>query len=228
MIYEKPVFRPMGDRAVLVELGDEITPEVNDRVRDLLFALDQSPLQGIVDLVPAYASLLVVYDPLLARFRTVRDWIESILDRRMGPSDSCARLIKVPVVYGGDFGPDLQWVADFHGIPAEEVIRLHAGARYRVYMIGFMPGYAYMGELPVELATPRKHTPRTRVAAGSVGIAQRQTGIYPAESPGGWQIIGRTPIALFDPHTWPPATLGMGDMVQFHSIDPEVFSKWGQ
>jgi inhibitor of KinA len=117
-------------------------------------------------------------------------------------------------------------VSDFHGISPEEVIHLHTAATYRVYMIGFMPGYAYMGEIPERLATPRKETPRTRVPAGSVGIAQRQTGIYPAESPGGWQIIGRTPIALFDPRTWPPAALDMGDMVQFHPISPEAYLNW--
>jgi inhibitor of KinA len=228
MIYETPVFRPMGDRAVLVELGDEISPEVNDRVRDLLFALDQDPIQGIVDLVPAYASLLVVYNPLHTGPRQVRDWIEALLGRQRHSAESAARLVKVPVAYGGDFGPDLEWVADFHGISPEEVIRLHITIPYRVYMIGFMPGYAYMGELPAQLATPRKKTPRTRVAKGSIGIAQRQTGIYPAESPGGWQIIGRTPITLFDPRSWPPATLGMGDMVQFQPINPEIFSKWGR
>jgi inhibitor of KinA len=228
MIYEEPVFRPMGDRAVLVELGDEISPEVNDRVRDLLFALDQGPIQGIVDLVPAYASLLVVYNPLDTGSHAILEWIEALVGRQVLPAASAARLVKVPVVYGGDFGPDLEWVADFHGIPPEEVIDLHTGVIYRVYMIGFTPGYAYMGELPEQLATPRKETPRTRVPAGSVGIAQRQTGIYPAESPGGWQIIGRTPITLFDPHTWPPATLGMGDMVQFHRISPEAFSKWAR
>jgi inhibitor of KinA len=226
MIYEKPVFRPMGDRALLVELGDEIRPEVNDRVRDLLSVLDQRPMQGIVDLVPAYASLLVVYDPLHMGFQTVCGWIETILGQKVIPAASAARRVKVPVAYGGDFGPDLEWVADFHGIPPEEVIRLHADATYRVYMIGFMPGYAYMGELPEQLATPRKETPRTRVPAGSVAIALRQTGIYPAESPGGWQIIGRTPIPLFDPNAWPPAALAMGDMVQFYPIAPEAFPNW--
>jgi inhibitor of KinA len=226
MLSETPVFRPMGDRALLVQLGDEISPEVNDRVRDLLFALDQVPIQGIVDLVPAYASLLVVYNPLDTGSRAIREWIEALLGRQVLPATSTARMVKVPVAYGGDFGPDLEWVADFHGIPAEEVIRLHTAIPYRIFMIGFMPGFVYMGELSAQLATPRKKTPRTRVAKGSVGIAQRQTGIYPAESPGGWQIIGRTPIALFDPHTWPPATLAMGDMVQFHPIGPEVFSKW--
>jgi inhibitor of KinA len=226
MVYEAPVFRPMGDRAVLVELGDEISPEVNDRVRDLLFALDQSPIKGIVDLVPAYASLLVVYNPLDTGIRAIGDWIDALLDRQVPSSASGVRIVKVPVVYGGDFGPDLEWVADFHRIPAEEVIRLHTAIPYRIYMIGFMPGFAYMGELPDQLATPRKKTPRTRVASGSVGIAQRQTGIYPAESPGGWQIIGRTPMALFDPLKWPPATLGTGDMVQFHPISPEAYSEW--
>lgn len=228
MLFKAPLFRPVGDRAVLVELGDEISPEVNDRVRDLFLALDHDPMEGIADLVPSYASLLVVYDPLRIQFLTVRDWVENLLDRQTVPSGLSARLVRVPVVYGGAFGPDLEWVADFHGITTEEVIRLHTGGTYRVYMIGFMPGYAYMGELPAELATPRKDTPRTRVAAGSVGIAQRQTGIYPAESPGGWQIIGRTPMALFDPNTWPPAALSMGDRVRFHPITPEAFSKWGQ
>jgi len=226
MVYETPVFQPMGDRAVLVQLGNEISPEVNDRVRDLLFALDQGLIKGIVDLVPGYASLLVVYNPFDTGSRAIRDWIEALLARQLVPAASAIRMVKVPVVYGGEFGPDLEWVADFHGISSAEVIRLHTAATYRVYMIGFMPGYAYMGELPEQLATPRKETPRTRVPAGSVGIAQRQTGIYPAESPGGWQIIGRTPIALFDPHTWPPAALGMGDMVQFDPISPEAFSKW--
>jgi inhibitor of KinA len=216
----------MGDRAVLVQLGDEISPEANDRVRDLLFALDQGPIQGILDLVPAYASILVVYNPLVTGCRAIREWIEALSAREVLPAGSVARMIRVPVVYGGDFGPDLGWVAGFHGIPEEEVIHLHTATPYRIYMIGFMPGFAYMGELPVQLATPRKTTPRTRVATGSVGIAQRQTGIYPAESPGGWQIIGRTPVALFDPQTWPPATLGMGDMVQFYPISPEAFSKW--
>jgi inhibitor of KinA len=226
MVYETPVFQPLGDRAVLVQLGNEISPEVNDRVRDLLFALDQALIKGIVDLVPGYASLLVVYNPFDTGSRAIRDWIEALLARQLVPAASAIRMVRVPVAYGGEFGPDLEWVADFHGISSAEVIYLHTAATYRVYMIGFMPGYAYMGELPEQLATPRKETPRTRVPAGSVGIAQRQTGIYPAASPGGWQIIGRTPIALFDPHTWPPAALGMGDMVQFDPISPEVFSNW--
>jgi len=216
----------MGDRAVLVDLGDEISPVVNDRVRDLVCALDQGAIQGIVDLVPAYASLLVVFNPLHIGLQAVCDRILLLLGRQGAAAPREPRTVRVPVAYGGDFGPDLQWVADLHGIPTRDVIRLHTATIYRVYMIGFMPGYAYMGELVEALATPRKATPRTKVAEGSVGIAQRQTGIYPAESPGGWQILGRTPIALFNPLTWPPATLSMGDMVQFYPISPEAFSEW--
>jgi inhibitor of KinA len=218
----------MGDRAVLAHLGDEISPKVNDRVRDLLLALDGHPIDGVLDLVPAYCSLLVVYNPLRTSLKEIENRIRALTDHPNISKALRPRTVMVPVVYGGDFGPDLEWVADFHGISPEEVIRLHTAATYRVYMIGFMPGYAYLGELPAQLATPRKQTPRTRVAAGSVGIAQRQTGIYPVESPGGWQILGRTPIALFDPHKWPPAALCMGDTVRFHPIRPEAFSKWNR
>ncbi len=130
------------------------------------------------------------------------------------------------MVYGGGYGPDLEWVARYHSMPEEEVIRLHAKDLYHVYMIGFTPGFAYMGELPAVLVTPRKETPRTAVPRGSVGLAQEQTGIYPSESPGGWQIIGRTPLKLFDPDKRPPTLLRMGDQVRFFSISPEDAGHW--
>ena len=129
-----------------------------------------------------------------------------------------AKLLTVPVFYGGDYGPDLEWVAGHLGISTDEVIRLHTETMYRVYMIGFTPGYPYMGELPAALAVPRRSTPRTRVPKGSVGIAQRQTGIYSVESPGGWQIIGWTPIELFDPTRQLPSLLEMGDKVKFEAV----------
>jgi inhibitor of KinA len=130
------------------------------------------------------------------------------------------------VVYGGVYGPDLDWVARYHGIEPAEVIALHTSLVYHVYMIGFTPGYGYMGQLPDQLVTPRKETPRTAVPRGSVGIAQRQTGIYPVESPGGWQIIGRTPITLFDATQWPPALLETGDRVQFFPIQEAEQDQW--
>ena len=134
--------------------------------------------------------------------------------------------LEIPVVYGGEYGPDMEWVARYHNIRVEEVIRLHTGTAYQVYMIGFMPGFPYMGELPESLSTPRRETPRTVIPQGSVAIAQRQTGIYPAVSPGGWQIIGRTPVALFDPRKETPSFLTMGDAVRFTPITPEEAAQW--
>jgi len=132
------------------------------------------------------------------------------------------------VVYGSEYGPDLEWVAGYHGITPDEVIRLHTEHTYHVYMIGFMPGFPYMGELPKSLITPRRETPRTVVPRGSVALAQGQTGIYSTQSPGGWQIIGRTPLALFEPGKWPPALLEMGDRVKFFAIDEEEIADWEQ
>jgi inhibitor of KinA len=135
-------------------------------------------------------------------------------------------LTKIPVHYGGDFGPDLEKVAEYLCLTPKEVIQLHCSKPYFIYMIGFMPGFPYMGELPDALVTPRLKTPRLSVPAGSVAIAQKQTGIYPVESPGGWQIIGRSPVQLFDPEKEPPALLRMGDLVQFFPISKKEFDEW--
>jgi len=216
----------MGDRALLVELGDEISPQVNERLRELLLELERQRLEGLLDVVPGYRSLVVIYDPLKVSLPTLRERIAQVqktIDRSRIPEP---KLMKVPVVYGGGYGPDLEWVADYCKISSEEVVRLHTVTTYRVYMIGFMPGYPYMGDLPEALLVPRKETPRTVIPQGSVGIAQNQTGIYPAQSPGGWQIIGQTPLKLFDPAKQPPALLEMGDMVQFYPIDEEEMAQW--
>ena len=226
MLYDSPPFRIMGDRAFLVELGDQISPSINEKVRELFLKLDRRPLEGVVELVPSYRSLMVVYDPLRTGLDRLR---EEILDLHQATDPSLVpepKTLAVPVVYGSEFGPDLEWVADFHKISQEQVIRLHSGTTYRVYMIGFTPGYPYLGELPQDLATPRRETPRTAVPQGSVAIAQRQTGIYPAQSPGGWHILGWTPIKLFDANQWPPTPLEMGDLVKFFPIQKEEISCW--
>ena len=226
MLYEPPIFRIMGDRALLVELGDQISPLINERVRELFLKLDRRPLEGVVELVPSYRSLMVVYDPLKTGLDRLR---EEILERDRATDSSLVpepKTLAVPVVYGGDCGPDLEWVANFHKIPPEQVISLHTGTTYRVYMIGFTPGYPYLGELPEALATPRRQTPRTVVPQGSVAIAQRQTGIYPVQSPGGWHILGWTPIKLFDANEWPPTPLEMGDLVEFFPIQEEEINRW--
>ena len=218
MVYETPVFRPMGDRSLLVELGETIAPDVNRRVLELMLQLQQARLPGVREFAPGYRSLLVVFDPLTIAPSELKERITEVAAQHGSAGLPQAKLLTVPVFYGGDYGPDLEGVAGHLGISTDEVIRLHTETLYRVYMIGFTPGYPYMGELPAALAVPRRSTPRTRVPKGSVGIAQRQTGIYSVESPGGWQIIGWTPIELFDPTRQLPALLEMGDKVKFEAV----------
>lgn len=226
MLYNQPIFRPMGDRSLLVELGDEISSAVNQGVQELFNGLDIQKTDGILELVPAYRSLLVICDPLvisLAELKQIIIEIHHNLDRSQLPEP---RTVKIPVVYGDKYGPDLAEVADCHHMTPGEVVDFHTQPIYRVYMIGFTPGYPYLGELPDAIATGRRKTPRTRVPKGSVGIAQKQSGIYSVDSPGGWQIIGWTPIHLFDPRRNPPSLLVMGDRVQFYTITAEEAEQW--
>jgi KipI family sensor histidine kinase inhibitor len=216
----------MGDRAVLVELGDDISPQINQKVRELYIGTKGHRIKGIKDLVPSYRSLMVVYDPLIISLNSLESQMNAIwnaLDNARLPDP---RTVEIPVVYGDKYGPDLEWIADYHKMTRQDVIRLHTQPTYQVYMIGFMPGYPYMGEVPDELVTPRRKTPLTHVPGGSVGIAQKQTGIYPVASPGGWQIIGRTPVRLFDPQGKPPSFLEMGDRVKFFVITEQELLRW--
>ena len=216
----------MGDRSVLVDLGDEISPAVNQRVQELFTGMDLHRSKGILDLVPSYRSLMVIYDPLRISFDEIKGGIEDIWknpDQSLLPQP---QTVNIPVVYGGEHGPDLPLVARYHNLTAQEVIDFHTRPVYRVYMIGFTPGYPYLGEVLDAIATPRRETPRTLVSKGSVGIAQKQTGIYPVDSPGGWQIIGWTPVKLFDPDGQPPSRLVMGDRVQFYAITAQEAAQW--
>lgn len=226
MLYDTPIFRIMGDRSLLVELGDEISPAVNQRVQELFTALDIYPVDGVTELVPSYRSLLVVCNPLSISQTDLKAAILKTyqnLDQTQLPE---SRTIDIPIVYGGERGPDLERVAKYHHITPQAVIDYHTRPTYRVYMIGFTPGYPYLGEVPEAIATPRRETPRLLVPKGSVGIAQRQTGIYSVDSPGGWQIIGWTPVNLFDPLAQPPSLLMMGDRVRFQAITTEEASQW--
>ena len=216
----------MGDRSLLVELGNDISPCVNRKVQKLFTGLDRCGVTGILDLVPAYRSLLVTYDPLRIPIDEIKILITDILKDTDHTDLPNSRTVKIPVVYGGRYGPDLELVARHHNLSAEEVIDFHTRPVYRVYMIGFTPGYPYLGEIPEAIATPRRETPRTLVPKGSVGIAQRQSGIYPVDSPGGWQIIGWTPVKLFDPFAHPPSLLVMGDQVQFQAVSEQEASQW--
>ena len=216
----------MGDRSLLVELGDEISPAVNQRVQELFSAIDGQRSKGILDLVPSYRSLLMIYDPLCISIDEIKAGIKDIWNNPDQSRLPQPQTVKIPVVYGGEHGPDLELVAQYHNLTPREVIDFHTRSAYRVYMIGFTPGFPYLGEVLDAIATPRRETPRTLVPKGSVGIAQRQTGIYPVDSPGGWQIIGWTPVKLFDPFGKPPSHLVMGDRVQFHAITAQDVSQW--
>jgi len=226
MLYPKPKFRLMGDRAFLVELGDGISPQINQKVRALFIELENRSLRGIKELLPGYRSLLVVYDPLVCSLSYLKSQVVDIWDALAEVKLPSPRTVEIPVVYGDEYGPDLEWVADYLKITSQAVIRLHTQPTYQVYMIGFMPGYPYMGEVSDALVTPRRPTPRTHVPRGSVGIAQKQTGIYPVTSPGGWQIIGRTPVCLFDSQKNPPSFLQMGDQVKFYAIAARDLESW--
>ncbi|MFZ2445373.1 MAG: 5-oxoprolinase subunit PxpB [Syntrophobacteraceae bacterium] len=214
----KPRILLCGDTGISVEFGDRIDPEINARVRRLYSRLRSGRPPGILDLNPTYRSLFIQYDPWVCSFERLAGYIEECIESGDAPEEQAASVKEVPVRYGGEFGPDLEEVAAFHGLGADEVVRLHHAPLYRVYMIGFTPGFAYLGGLDERLHTPRKSEPRKKVAAGSVGIADQQTGIYPIESPGGWQIIGRTPLRLFDPAREVPFLLQAGDFVRFTAI----------
>ena len=216
----------MGDRAVLVELGEGISPGINQKVRALYSGLATHGIKGIQDLVPSYRSLMVVYNPLVISLDSLESRLNEIWDSLDNTRQPDSRIVEIPVVYGDQYGPDLEWIADYHNMSPQEVIRLHTQPVYQVYLIGFMPGYPYLGEVPDEIVTPRRKTPRTHVPAGSVGIAQKQTGIYPVASPGGWQIIGRTPVKLFDPRGEPPCLIEMGDRVKFFNITEQELLEW--
>jgi inhibitor of KinA len=225
-LYPQTIYYPMGDRGLLMEFGDEISREINEKVRRMALAVRDGITEGIVEVVPTYRSLLIIYNPLFLPIEHLKKKLNRIEEGLQKASLPKPKLNRIPAVYGGNHGPDLEEVARYHHLSPEKVIQLHCSRAYLIYMIGFMPGYPYMGELPEELATPRLKTPRLVVPKGSVAIAQRQTGIYSMESPGGWQIIGRTPVELFDPGRDPPSLLQMGDLVQFYRISEKEFNEW--
>ena len=222
-LYPKTISYLMGDRGLLLEFGDGISREINEKVRRMALAIRSEAIEGIVETVPTYRSLLIIYNPILLPIEGLRKRLIQIEEGLQQAPLPEPKLTRIPVVYGGIYGPDLAEVAKYHQISPDEVIQLHCSNPYLIYMIGFMPGYPYMGELPEALVTPRLKTPRLSVPKGSVAIAQRQTGIYSMESPGGWQILGRTPVELFNPEQDPPALLHMGNLVQFYPITEEEF-----
>ena|SRR5882672_2044618 len=213
---------PASDRSLLVSFGGEITRQCHDHVKRLLRLLESEPITGVRNLHPAYSSLLITFDPLRMR----HDDLETALRERFKLAEelrlSEPRKVEIPVSYGGESGPDLNDVATLRGLTTERIIELHSSAEYVVYFLGFVPGFAYLGEVPDELVTPRLATPRRSVPPGSVGIAGRQTGVYPLPTPGGWRLIGRTPLAMFRPDSG--SRLAIGDRVHFVPISGEEYA----
>lgn len=212
-----------GDCAVCVEFGNEISPEINRKIRAFKIAVEKENIEGIVETVPTYRSLLVVYDPAVIRFKELTDKFEAI----MGTMDSIPipppSVIEIPVLYGGDMGPDLENVAAHNHKTPEEVIRIHTSGEYLIYMLGFIAGFPYLGGMSREIATPRLTSPRVKIEGGSVGIAGEQTGVYPVASPGGWQLIGRTPLKLYDADREKPVLLEAGQYIKFRSVTEEEY-----
>jgi len=225
---------PLGDGALTIDFGNRIDPETNEKVLRLFHAIQHRNIPFFTDLIPAYSSLTVCYDPSLIYehktngqtvFEAVAGMIEQ-LEFSDIPLPYQPRTHEIPVCYAPSFAPDIEEVAAFHRLTIEEVIQLHTGKSYRVYMLGFLPGFAYMGTIEEKIAMPRKTEPRARVEPGSVGIAGRQTGIYPMVSPGGWQLIGRTPVCIFDDQYSEPALFFPGDEVRFISITEHEFAHY--
>lgn len=227
-------YSPLGDRAVTITLGNRIDETTRLRIQSLCALLDAEPVPGMVEYLPAFASLTVYYDPAAVpgthydsaspyeRFCVA---LKEAFKRVSHEPVSESRLVEIPVLYGGEHGPDINDVAMHTGLGVDEIIRLHSGASYVVHMVGFVAGFGYLGGLPPELATPRRSAPRTRVPASSVGIGGSQTGVYPIDAPGGWNLIGRTSLRLFDPLRDPATLLRTGDRVRFVAVDAAAFAR---
>ena len=214
-----------GDSALLVEFEERIDPEVNARTIACAAAIDAARCAGVRDVVPTYRSVAVYFDPLRTDTDALVACLEQAAANPPGAASAAEEPVRIPVCYGGDLGPDLPGVAAFAGLPEEEVVRLHAGGLYRVFMLGFVPGFAYLGVVDPRIAMARRASPRVRVPIGSVGIAGVQTGVYSAETPGGWQLIGRTPLKPFDAAREKPFLMKAGDAVQFVRIDRGEYAR---
>lgn len=218
-----PTIKMTGDTSVAVVFGDEISYELNKKIRNFDEALAESKIAGIYETVPTYCTLMIHYAPEAIRFEELCKKLEALLSVSHETRESKAVVMEIPVLYGGEYGPDLEYVAQYHGLTTDEVISLHSGNEYLIYMLGFTPGFAYMGGMEESIATPRLEMPRVVIPAGSVGIAGKQTGIYPIDSPGGWQLIGRTPVKMYDAHRKIPILLDAGMYVKFLPIEEAEF-----
>ena len=217
-----------GDSALLVEFGNEIAPAINEKVRAMFLAVEGMEESGILALTPTYRSLLIQYDPVRISYAALLEKLQALEGSLASSALPKPNVLEIPTLYGGEEGPDLEFVSEHSGLSREEVIRIHSSEEYLIYMLGFAPGFPYLGGMDPRLATPRLKAPRQKIEAGSVGIAGQQTGIYPIASPGGWQLIGRTPIKLYDPKREKPILYGTGDYLKFVPITKKEFEEIGK
>lgn len=224
-IFEKANFRITGDCGLLVEYGEAIDPAVNQKVRSMAIAVQNNMPDGVIEIIPTYRSILIYYDPLITNPSILKETLTDLESILADIEIPLPKVVEIPVCYGGEFGPDIEHVAQSHNLTSQEVIHIHSEPEYLIYMVGFTPGFPFLGGLPEVLHTPRLKTPRTLVPKGSVGIANGQTGVYPIASPGGWQLIGRTPIRLFAPERANPFLYQAGDRIRFKPISPRDYQR---
>ena len=222
----KPTISPVGDCAISIDFGQVINPKINRQIRQVIEQIKVLQLDGIIELVPTYCALLVQYDAMVYTYSDICKILEPTLQESvMDSANELVTIVEIPTVYGGEFGPDLGFVASHNHLSEAEVVSIHSGTDYLVYMLGFIPGFTYLGGMDPRIATPRLSSPRTLIPAGSVGIAGEQTGTYPSDSPGGWQIIGRTPVTMYDMSKKQAALLRAGDYVRYVPIDENEFHR---
>lgn len=215
--------KPVGDQGILLSFGNEISYEVNGKVTDFVSAFKETKPAGIIDIIPAYCTVLISYDPFQWEYKEIKEFIEESLTQKGETSVKSKRVFEIPVCYGGEFGEDMGFVSEHTGLTEEEIIARHSQPDYLIFMMGFLPGFTYLGGMDEKLITPRLENPRLSIPGGSVGIASAQTGIYPLESPGGWQLIGRTPVKPYDPNRDPYILYEAGDYIRFVPINKEEY-----
>ncbi|MCC5910401.1 MAG: 5-oxoprolinase subunit PxpB [Clostridiaceae bacterium] len=224
-MYNKTKYLIAGDRALVMEFGNCISEEINEKIRAMTIAIETKNIEGVVELVPTYRSLMVHYNPLIIEYTVLLTTLQALEEELENIELPAPQIIEIPTLYGGDYGPDIETVAQHNALTVEEVIQTHTSGEYLIYMLGFTPGFPYLGGMDKKIATPRLQSPRTKIKGGSVGIAGSQTGIYSIDSPGGWQLIGWTPVKLYDENAEKPILLKAGNYIKFKEIDEKEYKR---
>ena len=214
-----------GDSSILVEFGKVISPEINRKITATVQLMKMQHIEGVVDIIPAFCSLLINYDPRVISYEEITERMQHLLKMDAKMDEGKKKIYEIPVCYGGEYGPDIANIAEHAVLTEEEVIKIHSSRDYLIYMLGFLPGFCYLGGLDERIHTPRLANPRIKISAGSVGIGGSQTGIYPLDSPGGWQLMGMTPVKTYDPDREVPILLEAGDYIRFIPIDEEEYNR---